>query len=155
LSPDPACDLSRYALGDNGALFSPQGGARISAAGLARIGQMLLKDGEGLLSPASVATLIGPAWRFDGGNGETEKGYYCTYGLAVHMLATPGCKDDPFGDGTRRVGHSGDAYGLRSGFWIDRGRKRGVAYFATAVPEGAPKGRSAFTSAEEELATLP
>lgn len=152
LSPDPACDLGGYVPGSNGALFSPQGGARISAAGLARIGQMLLKNGDGLLSPASVALLIGPEWRFDGGNGDTEKGYYCAYGLAVHYLATPGCKDDPFDDGVKRIGHSGEAYGLRSGLWIDRTRGRGVAYFVTAVPDEAPKGRSAFTAAEEALA---
>lgn len=152
LSPDPACDLSHYVPGSNGALFSPQGGARISAAVLARIGQMLLRDGEGFLSPASVALLIGPEWRFDGGNGDTEKGYYCTYGLAVHSLATPDCRDDPFGDGVKRVGHSGEAYGLRSGLWVDRQSGRGVAYFVTAVPADAPKGRSAFTAAEEALA---
>lgn len=152
LSPDPACDLSHYVPGSNGALFSPQGGARISAAGLARIGQMLLKDGEDFLSPASIALLTGPEWRFDGSNGETEKGYYCTYGLAVHSLATPGCKDDPFGDGGRRIGHSGEAYGLRSGLWVDRAIGRGVAYFVTAVPDDASKGRSAFTAAEEALA---
>jgi CubicO group peptidase (beta-lactamase class C family) len=152
LSPDPACDLSDYVPGSNGALFSPQGGARISAAGLAQIGQMLLKDGDGFLSPASVALLIGPDWRFDGSNGDTEKGYYCTYGLAVHSLATPNCRDDPFGDGVKRVGHSGDAYGLRSGLWIDRQTGRGVACFVTAVPDDAPRGRSAFTAAEEALA---
>lgn len=152
LSLDQGCDLSKYLPGTNGALFSPQGGARISAAGLAKIGQMLLKDGGGFLSPASIALLIGPEWRFDGSNGETERGYYCTYGLAVHHLATSGCKDDPFGDGLKRVGHSGEAYGLRSGIWVDRKRGRGVAYFVTAVPDAASKGRSAFTAAEESLA---
>lgn len=67
LSPGPDCDLSTYVLGSNGALFSPQGGARISAIGLARIGRTLLKDGDGFLSPSSIALLIGPDWRFDGG----------------------------------------------------------------------------------------
>jgi CubicO group peptidase (beta-lactamase class C family) len=152
LSPDPACDLSHYLPGSNGALFSPQGGARISVAGLARIGQMLLKNGDGFLTTNSVALLISPAWRFDGNNGETENGYYCRYGLAMHLLATAGCKDDPFGDGAQRIGHSGDAYGLRSGLWIDRRKGRGVAYFVTAVPDDAPRGRSAFTAAEEALA---
>ena len=156
LSPDPACDLGTYVLGSNGALFSPQGGARISAAGLARIGQMLLKDGEGLISPASVAAMIGPVWIYDGANGDTEKGFWCAYGLAVQSLASSSaCRNDPFGDGVRRVGHSGDAYGLRSGLWIDRTRGRGVVYFVTAVPDGAPKGRSGFTRAEEALATPP
>jgi hypothetical protein len=113
---------------------------------------MLLKNGDGFLTTNSIALLISPAWRFDGNNGETENGYYCRYGLAMHLLATAGCKDDPFGDGAQRIGHSGDAYGLRSGLWIDRRKGRGVAYFVTAVPDDAPRGRSAFTAAEEALA---
>ena len=156
LSPDPACDLSAYVPGSNGALFSPQGGARISASGLARIGQLLLKDGEDFLTSASIAAMIGPAWVYDGSNGETENGFWCAYGLAVQSLAaSPACRNDPFGDGRRRVGHSGDAYGLKSGLWIDRATGRGVAYFVTAVPDDAPRGRSGFTRAEEGLATPP
>jgi CubicO group peptidase (beta-lactamase class C family) len=153
LSPASACDLSAYPLGSNGALFSPQGGARISAAGLARIGQLLLRDGEGLLGPESVRMLIGPEWVFDGRNGDTEKGFWCAYGLAVQTLAaSPACANDPFGDGVKRVGHSGDAYGLKSGLWVDQLRGRGVAYFVTAVPDDAPKGRSGFTKVEEAIA---
>lgn len=155
LATDTSCDLSNYVPGSNGALFSPQGGARVSAAGLARIGQLLLNDGEDLLTPASVATMIGPEWVLSGSNGDTEKGFWCAYGLAVQTLAAATCQDDPFGDGVRRVGHSGEAYGLRSGLWIDRKRGRGVAYFVTAVPDEAPKGRSTFSLAEEALATVP
>jgi hypothetical protein len=50
------------------------------------------------------------------------------------------------------LGHAGDAYGLRSGLWIDRQRGTGVAYFATDVPLDPPPRRSAFTRTEEELA---
>ena len=39
------CDLTSWKPGENGALFSPQGGLRISARGLARIGRMLLNRG--------------------------------------------------------------------------------------------------------------
>ena len=153
LTSSPACDLSRYEIGSNGALFSPQGGARISATGLAGIGQLLLRGGEGLISPRSLEALMRPAWVYDGQNGDTEKGFWCAYGLAVQTLATsPACGNDPFGDGVRRVGHSGDAYGLKSGLWIDRLRGRGVAYFVTAIPDDAPRGRSGFTRAEEAMA---
>lgn len=158
--PDAAggCDLSRYRPGDNGALFSPQGGLRISAAGLARIGQMLLNNGEGFLTPASITALTTPAWTYNGANGVTgegdDDGFICAYGLGFQTLATPaaGCRDDPFGDGRRRFGHAGDAYRLKSGLWIDRDRGTGVAYFVTAVAEDAPSGRSAFTREEEEMA---
>jgi CubicO group peptidase (beta-lactamase class C family) len=155
LSPDPACDLTRYPLGSNGALFSPQGGVRISAAGLARVGQLLLRGGEGMLGHESVRMMIGPEWVFDGGNGDTENGFWCAYGLAVQTLAaSPACKNDPVGDGVERVGHSGDAYGLKSGLWLDLKRGRGVAYFVTAVPEDAPRGASGFTRVEEAIAGL-
>jgi hypothetical protein len=45
------------------------------------------------------------------------------------------------------VGHAGDAYGLRSGIWIDRARGVGIAYFVTAVPDDPPEA-SAFAPAE-------
>lgn len=158
-SNDASCDLTSYRPGDNGALFSPQGGLRISMRDLARIGQMLLRRGDGFLTPASIDTLAAPAWRYDGANGVTgeggDGGFFCAYGLAVQTLAArgPKCCDDPFGDGKARVGHSGDAYGLKSGLWIDRRSGRGVAYFATAVPvEGQDGRRSAFTAVEEDLA---
>ncbi len=152
---DGSCDLGAWRAGANGAIFSPQGGLRISAKGLATIGRLLLGrgtvDGIRLLGPRSVALLERPLWTFDGGNGDTEKGFYCRYGLAVTFTATPqtGCSDDPVGDGRTRIGHAGEAYGLRSGLWIDRARGTGVAYFATDAP--AEPGRSAFTSVEERL----
>ena len=123
------------------ALFSsPHGGVRISMRGLARIGKMILHNGDGFLSPASIATLIGPEWRFNGKNGENRKGFNCTFGLSIQTLATaePGCRDDPFGDGLPRVGHAGEAYGLRSGLWIDCVNGTGIAFFTTAVADDAP-----------------
>jgi CubicO group peptidase (beta-lactamase class C family) len=150
---DGSCDLNSYTLATNGALFSPQGGLRISARGLVTIGQMLLKRGSGFLKPASFKVMTTPLWHYDGGNGETEGGVWCSYGLAVQTLAsgTEGCKDDPFGDGRKRIGHPGEAYGLRSGLWIDPKRGTGTAYFITAVADDAQKGRSAFNAVEEAL----
>lgn len=160
------CDLGQWWPGRNGALFSPQGGLRISANGLARIGHLLLGkgvvDGKRVLSTASVRELIGPAWNYSGTNGisfeeddsgQGRKGFFCRYGLAVQTLATrrPGCRDDPFGDGIERFGHAGSAYGMLAGLWLDARSGRGVAYFATGVPD-APAGRhSAFTEVEEYL----
>jgi len=159
------CDLSRWRAGANGALFSPQGGLRISANGLARIGRLLLGngsiDGVRVLQPASVEALVTPVWTYAPGSGMTyeedsgpDRGFFCRYGLAVQTLATPrdGCRDDPFGDGIARVGHSGSAYGLFSGVWIDRDAGTGVAYFATGMPGERSGGRSAFSAIEERLA---
>ena len=155
INPGEPCDLSRWKLGENGALFAPQGGLRISARGLARVGRMLLNagtlDGVRILSPQSVDTLLTQFWRFDGRNGDIEKGFYCSYGHATQQIPTrvPGCADDMGTRGRTLVGHAGDAYGMKSGIWIDRVRGLGIAYFVTGVPAVAPHGPgTAFTAAE-------
>ena len=152
---DP-CDLTRYRLGGNGALFSPQGGLRISPEGLSVIGRLLLAGGvhrgSRFLSGASIDAMLSPAWRFDGSNGDTEDGFYCGYGLGVQIIPKAGCRDDLLGDGTVLVGHAGDAYRLKSGLWIDRRRGTGIAYLATGIAEDAPKGETSFRTMEEWLA---
>lgn len=145
------CDLSTWRPGENGALFSPQGGLRISGRDLARIGRMLLNggklDGVRILSPSSVALLLRPQWRYNGRNGsqEGESAGVCSYGLASQQLGSrvAGCRDSLRGDGRSWVGHAGSAYGLRSGLWIDPARGVGVAYFRTGLDD-----RSDTSSAE-------
>ncbi len=159
---DGSCDLSRWRAGANGATYSPQGGLYISVRDLARLGRLLLGkgalDGVRILRPPSVTLLETPVWTWNGAtgaasNGDTWNGQMCRYGLAVGFVATgiAGCRDDPFGDGRSRFGHLGEAYGLRSGLWIDARRGSGVAYFATDVAE-LPGTRSAYTATEEALA---
>lgn len=152
---DGSCDLASYRLARHGAGFSPQGGLRISANGLARIGVMLLRRGDGFLKPDSIARLatMAPVRPV---TGEGTGGFFCEYGIALHSNGTqsatgPGCRDDLFGDGRRRLGHSGDAYGLRSGLWYDLEAGNGTAYFVTQVPDGQKGRRSAYSAAEEEL----
>ena len=157
LAPN-GCDLSAYRLGSNGALFSPQGGLRISVRDLTVIGRLLLNRGrhEGaiFLNEGSIAELMSETWRFDGANGDTEDGFYCAYGLAVQILPARrrGCRDDLFGNGRARVGHAGDAYGVRAGLWVDAARGEGIAYFATSNGDDPPRGRSAYRAIEEWLA---
>jgi CubicO group peptidase (beta-lactamase class C family) len=157
LGDGTSCNLSAYRLGDNGALFSPQGGLRISMRDLAKIGQLLARRGKGFLSAKGYTALTRLEWRFDGSNGLGEdgeaSGFFCAYGLALHTLGgqQPGCKDDPFGDGVVRMGHSGDAYGLRAGLWWDPVSGAGIAYFTSAVAPDAPLGRSAFSAIEEAV----
>jgi len=159
---DGSCDLSRYQLGANGAVFSPQGGLRISMNDLARIGQMLSNGGKAFLSARSYRELTRAQWTAKpwqiGGNGGLDEygksnGAFCAYGLGLQRIGSgaPGCHDDVFGDRTPRMGHSGEAYGLRSGLWWNPRTKRGLAYFTSAVPDDAPIGQSAFTAREESL----
>jgi CubicO group peptidase (beta-lactamase class C family) len=165
---DGSCDLSRYRPGENGALFGPQGGLRISGAGLARIGMMLLGNGTlalngmHLLRPESVRAMATPLWEYNGRNGLTyeedsddhQPGFFCHWGMGMQILATraEGCRDDPFGDGVARIGHSGTAYGVQAGMWLDREHGVGVMWFATGMPEQRTGGRSAFSGLEETFA---
>ncbi|WP_374138507.1 MULTISPECIES: serine hydrolase domain-containing protein [unclassified Sphingomonas] len=151
---DGSCDLSRYTLARNGALFGPQGSMRIGMTDLARLGMVLSGEKLGFLSPPSLTVMTTPQWRYDGRNGDIEGGIFCGYGLGVMILALPGspegCRDDLFGDGRMRIGHAGEAYGLRSGLWIDPATRRGVAFFTSTVADDAPIGpRSAFNAVEE------
>ena len=140
---DGSCDLATWRAGKATNVFGPQGGLRISAADLSKIGRLLLGDGEvdgiRLLKPDSVRAMIGPEWSYKDGNGltlgeddpiRTQGGFTCRYGLAVHTLATdlPDCSDDPFGDGVQRIGHSGNAYGVLAGLWADRKAGTGVVF---------------------------
>jgi CubicO group peptidase (beta-lactamase class C family) len=149
------CDLNLWRLGENGSLFAPQGGLRISARGLARIGRMLLGegtlDGVRVLSPQSVGLLLTQVWTFNGSNGATDGGFYCGAGNGTHQLPNriAGCADDMGTRGAILLGHAGDAYGMKSGLWIDRQRGRGITYFVTGVGDPAPKfPGSAYTAAE-------
>jgi CubicO group peptidase (beta-lactamase class C family) len=130
---DGSCDVEKlYKLGRNGSAFSPQGGLRISARDLAKIGQLLLNEGKPLLSKKSFAEMIGPVWIFDGSNGDDDKGYFKAFGLGVDWL------DD--GKGGQWIGHVGEAYSLRAGFWVNPKAGKGFVRYATMVDEFAPVG---------------
>jgi len=125
---DGSCDVDKlYKLGLNGSTFSPQGGLRISARDLGKIGQLLLRRGAPLLSPNSFANMLGPVWTFDGKNGDDDKGYFMAYGLGVHWLVDK--------EGRQWFGHVGEAYSLRAGFWINPSEKRGFYRYVTMVDE--------------------
>lgn len=127
---DGSCDVEKlYRLGRNGSAFSPQGGLRISAHDLAKIGQLLLNDGRPLLSRNSFTEMLGPVWTFDGSNGDDNKGYFKAYGLGVHWL------DD--GKDGLWIGHVGEAYSLRAGFWVNRKARKGFVQYVTMVDEFA------------------
>ncbi|PZN96317.1 MAG: serine hydrolase [Alphaproteobacteria bacterium] len=161
-----ACDLAAYRPGTNGTLFSPQGGLRISALGLATIGRMLLNDGSvdgvRILRPASVQTLMTPVWREGQGTaGDTYQGEMRCYGPGLQCLSgEAGASDQPVA-GARWWGHLGEAYGLLGGLWVDREQGRVLVYLITGTgddPARAPH-RSAFSGVEEavlqELAATP
>jgi hypothetical protein len=108
-------------------------------------------DGVRILSPQAVDTLLAQVWRFNGSNGVTDGGFYCSAGNGTHQIPNngPGCSDNMGTRGAIFVGHAGDAYGMKSGLWLDRQRDRGLAYFVTGIGDPAPKAPgSAYTAAE-------
>lgn len=130
---DGSCDVEKlYRLARNGSAFSPQGGLRISARDLVKIGQVLLADGKPLLSKKTFNEMLGPVWTFDGANGDDDKGYFKAFGLGIHWL------DD--NKGNQWIGHVGEAYSLRAGFWINRKAGNGFVRYVTMVDEFAPVG---------------
>lgn len=147
---DGSCDISRYRLGKTGSIFSPQGGLRISAMDLAKVGQLFLNSGKGFLTPVSLARMTEARFVASGlaePKGNSEAGYYCLYGLAVEILppssaALPGC--DALPTDTPSYGHSGEAYGLKSGLWWNPETGQGIAFFRTEVPEDDPAGHCIY-----------
>lgn len=135
-------DLSSYRIGDNGTLFSPQGGLRISCREMQQLAELLLSGGciggKRLLSLRSVDTMFTPCWRYDEQlrNGDTYGGLMCCYGPGIHTM-TSGVRDRFLR--SRNVvlsGHFGEAYGLLAGLFLNR--KRGCGIFYVINGQGAP-----------------
>ena len=131
-----ACDIAAYVPGTNASVFSPQGGVRIGMMDLARIGQAMLRfDGSSAFLSRKAQTLWFEVLNIAVNHLPKDDSGFCGYGLGAYLLiAAPPCQDDLFGDGKERVGHGGEAYGLRSGLWLSFETMTGVAYFTTAVP---------------------
>lgn len=145
-----ACDLAAYRPGTNGTLFSPQGGLRISAEGLARLGRMLAGggaiDGVRILKPETAARFFDSS-PVGANAGETYGGAMREWGL---IQCAPAGQLGP----TRWCGHLGEAYGLYAGLWIDRAGKRVIAYALTGTADDPlkwPKGQSGLLAVEEAL----
>ena len=158
---EAACDLAAYVPGINGTLFSPQGGLRISARGLATLGRLILNrgevDGVRLLRPATIDAMLAPVWRDMGQpSGDTYKGLMRLYASGPQLLSgEAGARDQPVdGRAVAWAGHLGEAYGLLGGLWVDRARGRVYVYLITGLgddPARYPGRRSAFSATEEAV----
>lgn len=107
--------VDAYVLGENGMVFAPHGGLRLSLADMDRLARFFARGGGARGVLKEMAT---PAWTFDGANGATESGFWNRSGLGMQRFGT-GPRDRYFGaqsDDWR--GHFGDAYGWMTGlFW--------------------------------------
>lgn len=151
------CDLAAYVPGSNGALFSPQGGLRISVSDLASLGLQLIDPEQGFLKPETFASLFRPVAVKPGGAGEeTDTGlmqYWSEGGLHCFSGSGRPGGDQPLSpQPLKGCGHLGNAYGLLSGLVIDPSVGTVVAYAITGSSAPPPPGRlSRFTAPEEEL----
>lgn len=151
-----ACSLDNYVPGTNASIFSPQGGVRIGMMDLAKLGQAIyLEDGRllsaetGELLRASIRDRIHVAR-----DGQSDPEFFCVYGLGAQLIQLPiqRCSDRLFDDSRPRLGHAGEAYGLRSGLWFSTGEfGQGIAYFVTSVPDRTAPDEGGFVPEEIEL----
>lgn len=162
--PAAPAGLASYVIGSNGTLFSPTGGLRISAADMGKVMQMLLNQGRHgdlqVLQPASVALMFSEQWRYNGGNGDTERGLFLSWGLGTQRFSEIAGQGNGLvpGGGFNGVGHLGEAYGLLSSFVLDPASGNGMVVLMGGVgadPEQYPGQYSALSRYEERpLAAL-
>ena len=159
-----------YKLGDNGSLYSPAGGLRISALDLAKIMLMLINEGayagKEILKPQSVKNLLAQQWRYTAGgaNGDNNFGggkeLFNAWGLGTQIfldVSKPGAGDRVVEQGNYKAfGHLGDAYGLTSAMVFDPVTKSGMVMMTGGPgfnPDSYPGTYSAFYRYEEKILT--
>ena len=119
---EDGASLDTYVPGQNGTLFSPQGGWRASAHDMAVLAEAFGPEGMG-------HELTRPMWR--------EPGH--TWGLGPRLVQ-PG---EAIGWPEGLIGHAGEAYGLISGSWVTPDGRVSIGYVvngtdATFVREADP-----------------
>ena len=160
LTTSPGADLAAYRPGDNGFVFSPQGGLRLSLSDMDRLARMFARHGGGVVSRAGLEAMQARAWALDREhpNGDLG-GVFQSYGLGCETpVGTPGPIGDAFfgpGTGDWR-GHSGDAYGWMTGLYWNRRDGRTLVWAVNGMPEmnRPPARNSALTAPEEALLSL-
>jgi CubicO group peptidase (beta-lactamase class C family) len=161
----PGLSAADYRLGDNGFVFSPQGGLRLSLSDMDVLAGLYAAHGRWrsrqIVPRAALEAMQARAWTFDPvhPNGETDGGLLQSYGLGCEApLGRPGPMGDVFfGAGSEDWrGHFGDAYGWITGLFWNRRDGRTIVYALNGMPEkDRPRARhSSLTAPEEALIGL-
>lgn len=157
-------DLEAYRPGTNGTLFAPQGGLRVSAPELVRLGLLLAGkgclEGRRIIPPAVIDAMADPVWSWrEGGLAGGDAFIPAEVGRGLMRFGT-GQRAGDFlvpGHPTPAWGHQGDAWGLRGAFLVDPEEGWGLVYLISGMardPELSP-GRFSPTSIwEEEVRTI-
>jgi CubicO group peptidase (beta-lactamase class C family) len=148
-------DFSGYVTGTNAAVFSPQGGLRISAGELARIMVLHINkgryDGKTIVSKKSLKLMHKQQWVYNGSNGDVEDSRPGSRGLSVHILPVPEA-GDALPPEAHMMGHTGSAYGLVSDFFFEPDGRYGFIFITNGIFDGPRKGNSGtFYTFEEAL----
>ncbi|MCX7302289.1 MAG: serine hydrolase [Rhodobacterales bacterium] len=110
--------LDRCIPGTNPALFSPQGGLRISLRGTLTLAQSLADDTQA------------PLWTPDMSPGDTLGGLFQGYSTGLQILPDPSFYPRPL------IGHFANAYGFTGGIWYDRLARAAFTYALNGLPMG-------------------
>jgi len=156
----PDLDEGDYRIGENGFVFSPQGGLRLSLADMDALARLYAAGGRWkgrqLIPRAALEAMQARAWTYDPAapNGEIDGGLLQSYGLGCEApLGRPGPTGDAvFGKGSADWrGHFGDAYGWITGLFWNRRDGRTLVYAINGMPEkDRPHARDSSLTAPEE-----
>ncbi|MCK0095989.1 beta-lactamase family protein [Yoonia sp. F2084L] len=116
--PIPAVVPDGYVLGEHTAIFSPQGGLRMSLSAMLGLAQVY----QGGLNQ--------PQWRSTDGPGEYCDGLFEHYGAGLQYLDAPPFYPRPL------IGHFANAYGFKGGVWCDEDAGLSFAYALNGFPVG-------------------
>lgn len=121
----PERDLSGYTIGDNGVIFAPQGGLRISSDDLAKLMIALnnggIYDTVRILSDTTVTKMLEKVWNYNGNNGNNYYGIFNSYALG-------NSETEVLLSGEVLSGHPGEAYGLISDMYFSRVKDYGIIF---------------------------
>ena len=150
----PGLTEADYRIGENGFVFSPQGGLRLSVEDMDRLARMFAGHGQGVVPSATLEAMQTPAWTFDPARPNGEFDLTQSYGLGCEIpTGRPGPHGDAFfgPDSADWRGHFGDAYGWITGLFWNRRDGRTLVYALNGMPEmDRPPGRSSSLTGPEE-----
>lgn len=154
--------LQGITIGDNGAIFSPQGGMKITAKDLSIFLRMVMNGGtwkgKRILKKKSLNQMFEVQWSLQKNNGKTSEeteqdGIFRRWGVGFQLITAQKGADEIW-QNTPMIGHSGDAYGLISNFYFDPKRRVGFIMITNGYTseKGFKKGeRSNFFRIEERI----
>ena len=128
----PAEALKEYEIGYSAPVFSPTGGMKISALGLAKYAQMHMNYGRyegGQLITETLSKVM-----------QTPVLASSKYGLALRV-------DEEVIPGEQMVGHTGNAYGLYSAMFFEPEKKFGIVVITNGVNIKQEDGTNPFHKA--------